>query len=321
MLRSVKMDITLLKTFIEVIATGSFASAAERLFVTQSAVSLRIQRLEDELGRPLFKRSKAGAELTPAGAEFERFALGHVKLWEEAKQQIAIPEGFQKSLVIGAQYSLWPRMGFRWLDLIRSEMPDLSIRAELGMPDRLTRFLIEGIVQSALIYTPQLRPGIQVEKVTDDELILVSSVADATLDSIQGSYVFVDWGPEFVQAHAINLPGLTNPGLTFALGSMTVDYISRRKLAAYVPARSVGELIADNRLHLVPDAPKFPYPVFHAWREDLDEEIIAVARNTLHRIGQGVEVRQEKIIDQLAEISEDDEIAVLGEQRVDLTDS
>ena len=57
------MDITLLKTFLEVAASGSFVSSADRLFVTQSAVSLRIQRLEDTLGKPLFTRSKAGAEL------------------------------------------------------------------------------------------------------------------------------------------------------------------------------------------------------------------------------------------------------------------
>lgn len=313
------MDITLLKTFVEVVATGSFAAAAERLYVTQSAVSLRIQRLEDELGRPLFKRSKAGAELTPAGAEFERFAFGHLKLWEEAKQQIAIPEGFEKSLVIGAEYSLWPRMGFRWLDMIQSEMSELSIRTEVGVPERLTRYLIEGVIQSALLYTPQLRPGIQVEKVMDDELVLVSSDPSADLHTLRDQYVFVDWGPEFVQAHAINLPGLTNPGLTFALGAMTIDYMLKRKCAAYVPARSVEDLLTSGKLTLVPDAPRFPYPIFHVWREDLDDEIIAVARNTVQRIAQGVEVRQEKIIDQLSEISAQDEVSVLGEQTGDLT--
>ena len=64
------MDIALIRTFLEVAATGSFVNAADRLYVTQSAVSLRVQRLEDALGRPLFTRSKAGAELTSAGREF-----------------------------------------------------------------------------------------------------------------------------------------------------------------------------------------------------------------------------------------------------------
>ena len=120
------MDITLLKTFLEVAATGSFVSASERLYVTQSAVSLRIQRLEDSLGKPMFTRSKAGAELTNAGREFERYALSMIRVWEEARQQVAIPEGFTRSLTIGAQYSLWPRLGFRWIDRLQAAAPDLN---------------------------------------------------------------------------------------------------------------------------------------------------------------------------------------------------
>lgn len=107
------MDIALIRTFLEVAATGSFVNASERLFVTQSAVSLRVARLESELGKPLFTRSKAGAELTTAAREFERYALSLIKIWEEARQQIGVPEGYTKSLSIGAKYSLWPRLGFR----------------------------------------------------------------------------------------------------------------------------------------------------------------------------------------------------------------
>lgn len=307
------MDITLIRTFVEVAAHGSFAAAAERLFVTQSAVSLRIQRLESDLGRPLFQRSKAGAELTAAGKEFERFAFGHIKLWEEAKQQIAIPEGFTKSLVIGAEHSLWPRMGFRWIDRMRRKLPDLSIRTEVGAPSTLTRFLIEGVVQSILIYTPQLRPGFQLERVMDDELVMVASWRDPQLNQINGRYLFVDWGPEFVQAHAMHLPGLTNPGLTFALGAMTVEYLLTRKYAAYVPARYIEHFLDDEQLFLVPGAPRFPYPMFHVWRDDIEDETIAVARNALNRVAYELEIQQDRVIDQLADISNEDEVHVLGE--------
>ena len=78
------MDQQLLKTFLEVAATGSFGAAAGRLFVTQSAVSLRVQRLEDQLGRPLFERTKGGVSLTPAGREFRGFATTILRNWEHA---------------------------------------------------------------------------------------------------------------------------------------------------------------------------------------------------------------------------------------------
>jgi DNA-binding transcriptional LysR family regulator len=306
------MDITLIKTFLEVAATGSFVNASDRLYVTQSAVSLRIQRLEDALGRPLFTRSKAGAELTPAGSEFEAYALSMIKLWEEARQQIAIPEGFSRSLVIGAQYSLWPRLGFRWIDALQADMPDLSIRAEVGMPDRLTRFLIEGIVQVGLMYTPQLRPGLEAEEMLDDELVMVASYPDPDFDRIADHYVFVDWGPEFVRAHALALPGLVNTGITLSLGAMAAQYILRRKAVAFVPARSVVPSLDSGELHLVPDAPRFPYPVWAVWRQDTDPGLMSSAKAALRRVIEAAETAQEEVIEQLAEISEDREVDVLG---------
>ncbi|WP_394180484.1 LysR family transcriptional regulator [Yoonia maritima] len=306
------MDITLLKTFLEVAATGSFVSASDRLYVTQSAVSLRIQRLEDTLGKPMFTRSKAGAELTNAGREFERYALSIIRVWEEARQQVAIPEGFTRSLTIGAQYSLWPRMGFRWIDGLRETMPDLNIRAELGMPDRLTRFLIEGIMHVGLLYMPQLRPGLVAEQVLEEELVMVASWKNPTMD-LGGRYVFVDWGPEFVGAHAQALPELTNPGLTFSLGAMAAEFIVNRQGAAYLPARYVKKYIDAGQLFLVPDAPRFPYPVWAVWRDDMDPEIRKMAEQALHRVTNVAEADGEAVLAQLRDISEDHEVEVLGE--------
>ena len=293
------MDITLIKTFIEVANSGSFVAACERLFVTQSAVSLRIQRLEDSLGHPLFIRSKAGAVLTPAGEQFERYALSLLKIWEEARQQIAIPEGYNKALSIGGQYSLWPRLGFRWIDALREDMPDLSIRTELGMVDRITRFLVEGVVQAALLYTPQLRPGLVVEKALDDELVLVASYPDATADCAH-DYVFVDWGPEFTHAHALTMPHLTNSGLTMAMGAMAVEYIAHRRAVAYLPARSVKRRVDAGILHIVADAPRFEYPSWIVWREDLDEDLAVAARHSLKRVIQNAEKEQENAVEQIA---------------------
>ncbi|KIN72155.1 LysR family transcriptional regulator [Sulfitobacter guttiformis] len=292
------MDITLIKTFIEVANTGSFVAACDRLFVTQSAVSLRIQRLEDSLGHPLFTRSKAGAILTPAGEQFERYALSLLRLWQEARQQIAIPEGYSRAITIGAQYSLWPRLGFRWLDEMQMQMPELSVHAELGMTDRMTRFLVEGVVQAALMYTPQLRPGLIAEPALDDELILVASYPDATMDLGQ-HYVSVDWGPEFTHALALNLPHLTDSGRSMALGAMAADYIVNRKAAAYLPARTVKRYMEQNKLHLVADAPRFPYPSWVVWRDDIEPDIAAVAKSALKKVTQAAEKEQENIVSDL----------------------
>ncbi|SFI49649.1 LysR family transcriptional regulator [Jannaschia pohangensis] len=306
------MDITLIRTFLEVSATGSFVSASARLFVTQSAVSLRVQRLEEALGHPLFTRSKAGAELTPAGKEFERYALSMVKIWAEARQQIAIPDGFSRSLTIGAQYSLWPRLGFRWIDALRRDVPDLSLHAEIGMPDRLTRFLVEGVVQTALMYTPQMRPGLRVEELLADELILVAGWARPEMAQVAARYVYVDWGAEFTQAHAIKLPDLCNSGVSLTLGALAADFIANRGLAGYVPARYAKRALDAGVLHLVADAPTFHYPAWVVWREDVDETLAAQAAAALTTVVAEIDRSQSDVLSELALISEDHEVETFG---------
>ncbi|MGJ8547379.1 MAG: LysR family transcriptional regulator [Sulfitobacter sp.] len=290
------MDTTLIKTFVEVANTGSFAAASDRLFVTQSAVSLRIQRLEDSLGQLLFTRSKAGAILTLEGAQFHRYALSMLKIWEEARQQIAVPEGYSQSLVIGAQYALWPRLGFRWLDALREARPDLSLHAELGMSDRLTRFLVEGVIQAALVYIPQLRPGLIVEPVLEDELVLVASWPEPELGQITGEeYIFSNWGPEFTHAHASALPHLANPGRSMSLGTLAADFIVNRRAATYLPIRAARRQIDAQRLHIVADAPRFSYPAWVIWREDTDPALAALARDTLRNVAQAADEEQKSL--------------------------
>jgi DNA-binding transcriptional LysR family regulator len=296
------MDITLARTFLEVAASGSFVAAAERLFVTQSAVSLRVRRLEEALGRSLFDRSKAGAALTPAGREFERYALSLLRVWEEARQQVALPEGFDATLSIGAQYSLWPRLGFRWLDALRAAAPRLSLRGELGMPDRLTRFLSEGVMQMALMYTPQLRPGLEARQVFEDELVLVAAWPDPGPE-VGARYVFIDWGPEFVQAHALRSANPVNPGLTLAMGALATSFVIERGLAAYLPARAVAEYLESGALRLVPGAPSFPFPAWVVWRADADAEVVDMALAALDRVAAAADDEQESILDDLEALS------------------
>ena len=63
-------DPALLRTFIAVTETGGFTRAAERLHLTQSAVSHQIRRLEEQVGRPLLHRTTRRLALTEDGQEF-----------------------------------------------------------------------------------------------------------------------------------------------------------------------------------------------------------------------------------------------------------
>ncbi|QYK43176.1 MAG: LysR family transcriptional regulator [Paracoccaceae bacterium] len=293
------MDLALLKTFLQVAETGSFIAASERLFVTQSAVSLRIQRLEDQLGQQLFLRAKTGAELTPNGREFEGYARSLIRTWEEARARVAVPDGFARVLTIGAQVTLWPRIGFRWIDALREAVPDLGIRADMGTTEELTLGMTEGAMQVMLTHTPRVRPGLSVERLIEDELVLVASWEGATVEDLNGRYAQVDWGAEFMAFQGQNLPGLRATGLTLGVGALATRFAVGRGMAAFLPAAHVKRHVDAGRLHLVEDVPRFPYPVWSVWRDDLDEDLAEIAEKTLRHVAERTESDIAELLDSL----------------------
>ena len=138
------MDTELARTFMMVISAGNFISAAERLHLTQSTVSARIRLLEEQLGCKLFIRNKAGTTLTASGRQFQKFAATLVRTVERARQEVGIPRQFRESLTIGARVGLWDQLLVQWLGWMAHELPDISVRAEIGFEDDLMFGLIEG---------------------------------------------------------------------------------------------------------------------------------------------------------------------------------
>ena len=140
------MDVVLAQTFLAVVESGSFVEAAKRVNVAQSTVSTRIKGLEDQLGRTLFDRSKAGAALTPAGAQFQKHALAMVRVWEHARLEVALPSGYEGALVAGGQYSLWDGFLLDWISELRIKIPGIAIRTLLGFSNVLMQRLILSLI-------------------------------------------------------------------------------------------------------------------------------------------------------------------------------
>ncbi|WP_327387026.1 MULTISPECIES: LysR family transcriptional regulator [unclassified Streptomyces] len=80
------LDTRLLRYFAAVAEEGSLTGAAERLFVSQPALTKQIRRLEDGLGVRLFARSRSGMALTEAGREFASRVPALLDGWDEAVQ-------------------------------------------------------------------------------------------------------------------------------------------------------------------------------------------------------------------------------------------
>ena len=270
------MDIVLTRTFLEIVAAGSFVAAGKRLNITQAAVSTRIRGLENQFGRILFIRNRGGATLTPAGKEFQRYAATLAHTWERARHQLAVPAGFHGVLHIGGQMSLWDQIIRQWLPLMREKSPDISLHVVLDMPDGIMNDLVAGILDIGVLYMPQLRPGLKIEKLIDEELVLVSTYSGVEVE-LGERYVLVDWGPEFYAMHQAAFPSWTSQGMGFGQGLLALNYVLDNGGSVYLPRRVAGPHLETGALRIVKNAPKFPYPAYVVYPEARDLGLIEAA--------------------------------------------
>jgi DNA-binding transcriptional LysR family regulator len=282
------MDVELARTFIEIVSTGSFIKAADRLHVAQTTVSARVRLLEQQLGRPLFVRNKGGATLTPAGEQFLRFAPSFVQLWQRARQQVAVPKGHRAVLTVGSEVSLWQPLLVEWVRMMRREHPDIALRVHVDVPQDLITHVAAGLVDIAIMYAPQHRPGLEIDLLMEEELVLVTTNLK-TYRADDPQYVHVEWGSDFSLHHGVSFPNAT-PGLVANLGPLALNYVLLEGGSGYFRMQTVQPYLESGKLHLVPGAPHFSFPVYVIHSANADTATVGAALSVL-RSASSVEVK------------------------------
>lgn len=268
------MDLSLARTFLEIVSSRSFVQAARHLHVTQTAVSARVRTLEDLVGRQLFVRNKAGASLTPAGEQFVRHAQALVQVWERARHQMAVPEGCRALVAVGCETSLWDPLLPDWLQWLRRHDPSLAVSTEVGEAANLLERVADGALDVVIAYAPRQWPGLRVELLMDERLVLVTTAADGHMPEAS-EYVYVDWGADFSARHSLAFPQLSSVRVSSNLGPLAVRHVLASGGAAYFRESVVRELVKAGQLYRVPGAPEFPYPAYAVHAEDADPGLIA----------------------------------------------
>jgi DNA-binding transcriptional LysR family regulator len=101
------MDFALISTFLDLASSGSFSRTAERMHLTQSAVSARIRSLEQALNCRLFERDHNGAHLTEAGQRFIAYATSINRLWLQGRQDAAMGTDVVSQIGAGIHVCVW----------------------------------------------------------------------------------------------------------------------------------------------------------------------------------------------------------------------
>jgi DNA-binding transcriptional LysR family regulator len=277
------MDTEFARTFLTVVAAGNFSGAAERLHVTQSTVSARIQTLERQLGAVLLHRGRSGAELTPAGKRFLRHAKHLVHTAEQARHDAGLPEGYSGTLTIRGRIALWDSFLPQWTTWFRSKSPDVSLRMEIGFEEDIMQGLVEGTTDIGLMYTPENRPGLGIEHLFDEKLLLVATKPGVPW--LDEHYVHIDWGAEFEAQFTTHYPDAEPPALLANIGWLGIQQLMHSGGSGFFPHRLTRSLIAEGSLHQVSGSPVFTLPAYLVYPLERKDETMQRALEGLRMLG------------------------------------
>lgn len=146
------MDLQQLRYVVEVASASSFTRAAERCFVTQSALSHHIAALERELGQRLFIRSSRGVRPTEAGEVFLTHARAAVKAAEDAREAAASAGGkVVGTLRVGVIPTVSAVSVPAVIARFRESHPDARVELKVGNSDTLAAAVRRGDLDIALL--------------------------------------------------------------------------------------------------------------------------------------------------------------------------
>lgn len=153
---------------------GSFSAAAQALHMTQPAVTMQIQALEEYLGTKLFRRSTKKIELTEAGKELMVYARRSIELVKETERAMArFTHMLQGRLLLGASLTVGEYILPRLLGPFSREYPNISIQMKVMNSSQIVEEMLKRQLTFGLIESQADHAEIKTEPVLSDELRLV----------------------------------------------------------------------------------------------------------------------------------------------------
>jgi hypothetical protein len=143
--------------------------------------------------------------------------------------------------------------------------------------------LIDGRSDVCLMYTPQARPGLTIELLLEEQLVMASTRADSSLD-LASDYIYVDWGAEFFAHHSLAFPNFVGAPLTVNIGWLGLQRLLMNGGTGYFPARMLREHEVTGKVHRVVGAPEFRLPAYMCFPTKMESGPFSLALDTMRRV-------------------------------------
>ncbi len=170
------MHIETLKVFRDLVDLQSFSLAAERNFITQSAVSQQIKNLEERFKRRLLERvrGRRDVRLTPAGEVFYREAKNVLDAYSELEESLRGLVGkIGGTVKVATVYSVGLHEMPAKVREFMSKFPAARIDLEYSRTTKVVRDVLSGAVELGVIAFPEPKRGITIASMPSNKLVLI----------------------------------------------------------------------------------------------------------------------------------------------------
>lgn len=253
-----------LKVFFEVATRLSFTKAANHLYISQPAVTKRIQELEQQLDVRLFKRVGNQVALTEDGELVFLYVQRILHLYE--KLNVELSTGRHNGIVrLGASTTVAQTVIPKLLALFKKTYPDIDIRFSQGDSDYIRQTVLSEAIDIGIIEGGDYHPSLSYSVFMKDEIVLVVSTNSqfAKMDSISAAMLteiplvlrLAGSGTLDVVQKAIANIGLdiTNLNTEIKLESTIAikEYLNYADVGAFLSIQSVKNELHDGKLSII----------------------------------------------------------------------
>jgi DNA-binding transcriptional LysR family regulator len=199
--RRITIDLRHFRSFVAVAEEGKIGRAANRLFITQPALSRQMQQLEREIGATLLVRVPHGVELTDAGRELLDKARVAI---EAAEHALAVGGGEQPhgKLVLGIPLAGRRQRWFALTQAFVDRFPAVEVEAREALSEHLQRQVLQRELDAALALTPSRLAGLTYTQVMDDRVAVwchhshpLAGRSELSLSDLHGETIALIGGP------------------------------------------------------------------------------------------------------------------------------
>ncbi len=221
------MDLRQLRYFAQIVESGSLSKASRCLFVAQPALSQQIAKLEDEVGKPLLRRSARGVTPTDNGLALYHHARFMLRQLDQALSIARQEAGEVRGMVsLGLPATTLVAVGLPLMRRIRDKHPGILLNVVEGMSGHIAQMMRLGQLDLAILFSNDISSKLDATPLLEEELFVLLPQASALVPTGQTSITV---------AEVAKLP-LILPTGTHGLRRRVVAEFERRDLTPHCVA-------------------------------------------------------------------------------------